>query len=198
MYGGFLRRLEKSKEAWYRAHGMSPPEIFEGPRTPRKMRLPRPQTYTKTTVLDIYAPVPHPVHRLLSYWETEGAGIEPRDFRRSISSIRRKDVISWDPFPLPRIGRLNKCETPYENDIMSFDAFETARRELKHRSDHLASEMDRVEREWTRPPKKDWVKLKGREFSIEYNRFMELQRRESAKHSRLPSDRIVACEQRVE
>ncbi|OHT06346.1 hypothetical protein TRFO_05518 [Tritrichomonas foetus] len=78
-------------------------------------------------------------------------------------------------------GRLNRCFTPYENDIMSFDAFEAVRKELKNRSEHIASEMKRVDDEWNRPPAKNWFLLKDERFTVEHCRFMELNRRRAYK-----------------
>jgi hypothetical protein len=180
MRGLFKRRLEKDKMDWYKCHGMKPPDFDS-----RRKKIPRTkadvQTYTETTVLDVFAPVTLSLNRPLSYWEGEGAGIEPTEFTTSVTALRSQPIVSRDPCAYPKPGNLQECSTPYKNDLMTFDAFETIRRELKHRSDHLASEMERVHDEWTRPPKDNWFTLKDCSFSIEHCRYMEILRRKTAR-----------------
>lgn len=182
MYGGWKRRMERTKHDWYCSKGQDPPNLgFTQPI--KKKKLIDTQTYTNTTVLDVFAPVTANANESLSYWEGDGAGIEPIEFRQSISSLRQSQVMSKCEIPKPKPGRLNNCFTPYENDVMTFDAFETARKELKRRSDHLATEMKRVQEEWTRPPVDDWFCIKNHKFTKEHCRFMELKRRDDAKRT---------------
>ena len=182
MYGGYLRRLERTKRDWYHARGQEPPNLgFTQPVTrppPLDMR-----TYTTTTVLDVFSPPPADTRRRkkLSYWEGEGAGIEPDEFRQSLTSLRHMEVVGPREVEYPRPGRLNACFTPYENDIMSFDAFETVRGELKRRAEALAMEMKRVDNEWARPPVKDWFCLRDERFTREHCRFNQLRRKEQEK-----------------
>ena len=56
-------------------------------------------------------------------------------------------------------------------------------KELKNRSEHIACEMQRVDDEWNRPPKKNWFMLKQKNFTVEHCRFMELNRRRARKES---------------
>lgn len=179
MYAGYLRRLEKTKAEWYKVHGQKPPNLgYTEPRKPKKIEVDT-NTYTTTEILDVYAPKSPDPPRKLSYWE--GPGIEPEDFRRSLDVLRTKPVISPTKIPKPNIGRLNNCFTPYENDTLTFQTYELARRELKRQSEHLAEEMERVEDEWTREPMKDWFTIKNSQFSIEHARFLELERRKHLK-----------------
>lgn len=144
----------------------------------------------------------------LSLWEGPGAGIEPFEFQKSLSALREDKIMtpskkiqnnnkndkkhdkskscpcnSVPPAEFPPVDRLNRCFTPYENDLMSFDAFETMRKELKNRSEHIACEMQRVDDEWNRPPKKNWFMLKKKDFTVEHCRFMELNRRRAYKEA---------------
>lgn len=183
MYGCYLRRLEKDKVDWYKSHGMKPPNIETG-RKELKGKKGDANTYTQTTVMNTYAPSIPEIRKPFSYWEGDGAGVEPMDFRESICALRSTNVVSPHHVHLPKTGRLNDCFTPYENDIMSFDAFETVRKELKHKSEHLAQEIDRVNKEWNRPPKENWFCMKDRAFSIEHSRFMELKRRNTGSNKK--------------
>jgi hypothetical protein len=183
MYGGYLRRLEQSKAAWYREMGQEPPNLgFSQPvRRPVKIDT---KTYTKTAILDVFAPPePIPHDTSLSYWEVSGAGIEPVEFRESVRSLREDEVMSPVNVSQPPIGRVNRCFTPYENDVMTFEAFETARKELKKRAEHIAAEMARVNYEWTREPQPNWFMLKDSRFTVEHCRHMELLRRQIAKEN---------------
>jgi hypothetical protein len=179
MYGGYLRRLEKSKAEWYRAKGQVPPNLgFSQPvRQPKKIDT---HTYTTTNMLDQFSPASDEISRAnLSYWEGEGAGVEPDEFHNTARAMRRNEVMSPYAVPRPKIGELNRCFTPYENDLMTFEVFETTRHELKERAEHIALEMDRVNQEWTRDPVKNWFALKGGQFTVEHCRFMEILRREN-------------------
>lgn len=193
MYAGYLRQLERTKADWYRQKGQQPPNLgFSQPITrppPLDMR-----TYTTTTILDVFSPPPSPDRKKkLSYWEGDGAGIEPAEFRQSLTSIRHMEVVGPHGVEHPRPGRLNECFTPYENDIMSFDAFETARSELKRRAESLAMEMKRVDNEWARPPVKDWFCLRDSKFTREHCRFNELRRKEQErKRARTPRKKKMA------
>ena len=181
MYGLKQRRLEKDRLEWYKCHGQKPPNLGQDPRRKKPKTMARAQTYTPTTVLNVYAPKQTEMNGDLSYWEGEGAGIEPIEFLNSIRTLRDTDIISHNYFPLQKQGRLNNCFTPYENDLMTFDAFESVRKELQRKTDHIASEMERVYKEWIRPPKENWFCLRDRQFSVEHSRFMEIQRRNSPK-----------------
>jgi hypothetical protein len=183
MYGNFLRRLEKSKAEWYQTTGQKPPELdFASP--PQKHFTVDTNTYTTTTILDVFncqeASLRAPT---LSYWEGTGAGIEPVEFRASVRSLREAEIMSGRRVPQPAIGEVSseKKFTPYENDLLSFEAFETARKELKKRAEHIVREMERVEDEWNRPPAHNWFTLKDGRFTVEHCRHMELLRREAAK-----------------
>lgn len=178
MYGLYLRRLEKDKLDWYKSHGIKPPNHVFETRPPPKTKADV-QTYTTTTILDTYAPNAPPADEKLSYWEGKGAGIEPVEFRNSIVALRSTNVISKEPVSGPKIGKTNNCFTPYENDVQSFNAFEITLKELKKQSEHLVKEMDRVEQEWNRPAKEYWFMCRGKEFSVEHSRFMELSRRKA-------------------
>jgi hypothetical protein len=134
-------------------------------------------TSTETTVLDVFVPGTRPSGRPLSYWEGDGAGIEPGEFTTSVSALRATNVVSRDGYQCPRVGKINSCRTPYQNDLMTFEAFETIRNELKHKCDHLSSEMLRVQEEWTRPPSEKWFALKDGSFTVEHCRYMEILRR---------------------
>ena len=147
------------------------------------------------------------IGKSLSFWEGPGAGIEPTEFRNSLTAVREDKVISSPPRipqkakrgtrssqnsrPLnpvgpaatPPLNRMNACFTPYKNDLMTFDNFETIRRELKNRSEHIAQEMLRVDQEWNREPKKDWFTEPTKLFTAEHCRFMELNRRRAQKNT---------------
>jgi hypothetical protein len=169
--------LEKDKLDWYKCQGLKPPQIDGGPRKVHQTKADV-QTYTKTTILDVFAPPRSEFTKPFSYWEVPGAGIEPVEFNTSVSALRSpRDVISPVPYKTPKRGRLNNCFSPYQNDLMSFNAFDTIRKELKHRSDHLAAEMKRVQEEWVRPPQEKWFALRDRQFSVKHSRFMEVMRR---------------------
>jgi hypothetical protein len=184
MYGGYLRRLEQSKAAWYREMGQEPPNLGFSQPVRRAVKIDT-RTCTRTAILDVFAP-PEPVPRdtPLSYWGSGGAGIDPAEFRESVRSLREDEVMSRANVPQPPIGRVNRCFTPYENDVMTFEAFETARRELRKRSEHIALEMARVHSEWTKEPRANWFALKDSSFTLEHCRHMELLRRKIAKERR--------------
>jgi hypothetical protein len=177
----FLRQQEKYKSEWYRVHNQKPPSVeFEDPPPPKKE--PYVQTITDTYIVDGFRPEPTAeTHLDMSYWETDDAGPEPIEFRSSLNTARSDSVVSWTELPLPDSGEINRCFTPYENDIMSYGVLETVRLELRRRGDHLANEMDRVDSEFRRPPKKNWFCLKNSRFSIEHIRFNELRRRRAAR-----------------
>lgn len=178
------RRAEKARQEWYAARGQKPPTL-EPPSTPRHRFTPVTQTLTTTCVLENFNEKRDPEYIDMTYWEGEGAGIEPLEFLASINALKSDVVISRTKYPFTKNGKINKCYTPYENDIMSFEAFETARNELKRRAQHLADEMERVDKEFNRDPVPDWFMLpkKGRKdkFTIEHCRFLEKQRRRAAK-----------------
>jgi hypothetical protein len=179
MRGGYLRQLEKFKGEWYRVNGQVPPNLgFSAPvRRTKKIDT---HTYTTTNILDQFAPSMDQISRAkLSYWEGPGAGVEPDEFHNSARAMRRDEVMSPYVVPRPKLGELNDCFTPYENDVMTFEVFETTRGELKERAEHIALEMDRVHQEWTRPPVENWFTLKGGQFTVEHCRFMEILRRET-------------------
>ena len=114
----------------------------------------------------------------LSYWETEGAGIEPPEFQIAKAILQSDTVVSWKEHPPIGQGEITACYTPYQNDQMTFQAFELARHELQRKTQQLAEEMKRVDIIFNRPPKKNWfVKQKGVNFTIEHCRFLEMQRR---------------------
>ena len=118
----------------------------------------------------------------LSYWETENAGIEPFEFQVAKSVLQSDKVVSWKEHPPIGQGEITPCYTPYQNDQMTFQAFELARQELQRKTQELAEEMKRVDIIFNRPPKKNWfVKQKGVNFTIEHCRFLEMQRRRAQK-----------------
>ncbi|OHT13215.1 hypothetical protein TRFO_16786 [Tritrichomonas foetus] len=178
----YLNQQEKYKKEWYRIHGQKPPNLGFEEEKPKKYE-PCTQTITETTIVDGYpaenACSPHDL--FYSYWETENAGMEPIEFRAAANTLRGDTIIGWKDVPQPGHGEINDCFTPYENDIMSFGAFETFRAELKKRGQHLANEMKRVDDEFNRKPVKNWFCLKEKQFSIEHMRFNELKRRRAAR-----------------
>lgn len=178
MYGLKQRRLEKDRLEWYKCHGQKPPSSGTDRRRRPKTKADT-QTYTTTTLLNVYAPNQPEIRGRLSYWEGEGAGIEPVEFFHSINSLRGINVVSREKYPIPKTREPQTCFTPYQNDLVTFEAFEDIRKELKHKANHIASEMERVHAEWTREPDPDWIKMKGAQFSIEFSRFLELERREA-------------------
>jgi hypothetical protein len=179
----YLRQQERYQERWYKAKGQTPPNLGRKEEVPVK-KEPYTETITDTYVLEGYqsehvgdAQAPR------SYWETVDAGMEPVEFRQSLNVLKSDTVVSWHTVPQPGSGETNRCFTPYENDVMSYGAFETTRLELKKRGSHLASEMKRVDDEFNRPPKKNWFCLKNSQFSIEHIRYNEMHRRAAAKHA---------------
>ena len=180
MRAGYLRRAEKHRREWYAARGQNPPTL-QPPETPRRRFTPVTQTLTDTVVLEQFAEKRDPEHIDKSYWEGEGAGIEPIEFLTSMNSLRSETVISRKKLPIPKPGKVNRCFTPYENDVMTFEAFELARMELKRKSEHLANEIERVDREFNRDPVDKWYTLKTGQFTIEHCRFLEKMRRRAAK-----------------
>ncbi|EAY14358.1 hypothetical protein TVAG_026790 [Trichomonas vaginalis G3] len=181
MRAGFLRRAEKHRREWYESRGQKPPTLHP-PETPRRRFTPVTQTLTNTVVLEQFDNRREPEYIDKSYWEGEGAGIEPIEFLAEMNSLRSETVISRKQLPIPSTKKINRCFTPYENDIMSFNAFETARNELKRKSEHLANEIDRVNREFNRDPIDKWYMLKTKQFTIEHCRFLDKQRRRAARH----------------
>ena len=223
MYAGFLRQREIAKKEWYRVHHQTPPNLGRPPPPKREPLEIDTKTYTMTYFVDHYDPEEddneyqesvknrNQTKKLdLSLWEGPGAGIEPFEFQKSLSTLREDKIMTSatksksncnneknqvnnkctvPPAYMPPTNRLNRCFTPYENDLMSFDAFETMRKELKNRSEHIACEMQRVDDEWNRPPKKNWFMLKKKDFTVEHCRFMELNRRKALKESLRKSNR---------
>lgn len=222
MYAGFLRQREIAKKEWYRVHHQTPPNLGRPPPPKREPLEIDTKTYTMTYFVDHYDPEEEDKKEIqensssknrqqkndLSLWEGSGAGIEPFEFQKSLSTLREDKImtsakiiknnckngndkdslkfythVSVPPAEYPPVNRLNRCFTPYENDLMSFDAFETMRKELKNRSEHIACEMQRVDDEWNRPPKKNWFMLKKKDFTVEHCRFMELNRRRAMKEA---------------
>ncbi|OHS98754.1 hypothetical protein TRFO_08769 [Tritrichomonas foetus] len=184
MYGLKMNRLEKSREEWYRAHHQTPPNLGRKSQPSRKLNIHvDTHTYTKTSVFKPYSP-PLPTDGVgLSYWEGKGAGIEPIEFSKTLQILRESTCMSPSHVRPAPIGRINECFTPYQNDIMAFDAFETARKELKFRAEHIASEMRRVDDEWNRPPAANWFMLKDKSFTPEHSRFLEQSRRKRRSES---------------
>ena len=182
MRAGFLRRAEKHRREWYAARGQNPPTL-NPPEIPRRRFTPVTQTLTDTVVLENFAEKREPKCVDKSYWEGKGAGIEPIEFLASMNSLRSETVISREQLPMTEPGKINRCFTPYENDIMSFEAFELARQELKRKSEHLANEIERVDREFNRDPCDKWYMLKTGQFTIEHCRFLEKMRRRAARRA---------------
>jgi hypothetical protein len=180
MRAGFLRRAEKHRREWYAARGQNPPTL-QPPETPRRRFTPVTQTLTETVVLEQFSNNKTPEHLDKSYWEGDGAGIEPLEFLTSMNSLRSDTVISRTKVPIPKTGKINRCFTPYENDVMSFEAFEAARTELKRKSEHLANEIERVNNEFNRDPVDKWYMIKNKQFTIEHCRFLEKMRRRAAR-----------------
>lgn len=180
----FLRQQEKYKDRWYRVHHQTPPNLeFEEPPPPKKE--PPVQTITSTYVVDGFRPdAPDDCDPVRSYWETDDAGMEPIEFRESLHALQSDTVLSWASLPRPGAGEVNRCFTPYENDLMSYGAFETTRLELQRRGNHLAHEMARVDCEFRRAPRKNWFCLKTSDFTKEHLRFNELRRRDAARSGR--------------
>jgi hypothetical protein len=180
----FLRQQEKYKNEWYRVHHQTPPNLeFEEPLPPKKEAYV--QTITDTYVVDGFRPEPLEGDDIIrSYWETDDAGMEPIEFRESLCALQSDAVVSWEDLPHPGSGEINPCFTPYENDMMSYGAFETTRLELRRRGKHLAHEMGRVDSEFRRPPRKNWFCLKTADFTKEHVRFNELRRRDAPRSGR--------------
>jgi hypothetical protein len=177
----FLRQQEKFKEQWYRARGETAPNLGLLDEPPEKTEH-LPPTITRTSIIDGYrSETAGDNHLDQSYWETDNAGMEPIEFLTSLNTMKSDSVISWTVVARPGCGAVNRCFTPYENDVMSFGAFETMRLELRRRGQHLANEMERVDNEFHRPPKKNWFCLKKSDFSVEHFRFNEIRRRNASK-----------------
>ena len=163
-------------------HNQKPPNLGFEEETQKKY-IPTTNITTDTTVVEGY-PAENacsPYNLFYSYWETENAGIEPLEFRAAANTLRSDIILSNANVKQPGHGEINDCYTPYENDIMSFGAFETFRAELKKRSEHLATEMRSVTEEFNRPPVKNWFCLKKKDFTREHVRFNEMNRRRAAR-----------------
>jgi len=176
----FLRQKEKHRIEWYKSHGIKPPELSP-PKTARRKYIANTQTLTNTVVVEHFSKDFEPKSLEVSYWEGEGAGIEPLEFRESMNILRSDLVVSRKSLPVFKPGELNQCFTPYENDLLTFNTFEATRRELKRRADQLAFEMDRVDQEFNRNPVDKWFCIKNKQFTTEHCRYLEKQRRRAAK-----------------
>ena len=175
----FLRQRDKYKKQWYEQRGQTPPDLGKS-RAEAKEKERNTVSITDTYVVEGFRPETRgDDHLELSYWETTDAGIEPLEFWISRNNTKSDEVIGWTELPLPASGTINRCFTPYENDIMSYEAFEVTRRELKHRGEHLANEMKRVDDTFNRRAKKNWFCLKGPEFTLEHVRHNEMLRRDA-------------------
>lgn len=176
-----MNQQSRYKSKWYESRGQTPPNLGRKEKTIRK-KEPCTMTITDTYVVDGFQPeVSGDDHLDMSYWETRDAGMEPLEFFAARNAMKSDSVVSWSEFPAVGEGEINKCFTPYENDMMSYGAMEVMRLELKNRGRHLANEMKRVDDEFYRPPKQDWFCIKGPQFTIEHVRYNELRRRNAAK-----------------
>ena len=136
MYGLKQRRLEKDKIRWYRDHGQIPPSLTYR-QSMKKKKDPQfdLETYTDTTVLDFdptsigYSDNPQ------SYWDLpeqrRDGGMEPEDYTVSYNAMRNPKVIPPNKLPFPKVHKAKECYTPYQNDLASFEAFDSTLRELK-------------------------------------------------------------------
>ncbi|KAH0792942.1 hypothetical protein GPJ56_003206 [Histomonas meleagridis] len=169
---------EEYKKKWYKAHKENPPNLRRKEKTTNSLNN---LSFRKTEILEGFQAknACDPKNLCYSYWDTEIPGIEPLEFRASVNSLRSDSIISNKEISYPGNGVLNNCFTPYENDIMSFGAFETTRLELKRKALHLSEEMKRVDEEFYRPPKENWFCLKGPEFTSEHIRHNKARRREA-------------------
>ena len=174
----YMNQNERYKKRWYAARGEEPPNLGYQKKEPKKSQ-PKSLTETVTTVLrsDEFEDNCEEDISNFTYWEGEGAGIEPIEFREIRNILQSDIVLSQTPHELIGPGELNDCFTPYENDQMSFHAFQLARKELEKRGDQLAEEVKRINDEFYRPPVKNWFCKKGAEFTKEHCRFLELKRR---------------------
>ena len=186
----YKNQQKRYQEQWYKARGEQPPNIeFRSNKT--KKTAPDVAITTETCVLKgnkIETATDHEEEECedigieeISYWEGYGAGIEPIEFRTARSVLMSDSIISRTDYPKVGSGHINECFTPYENDCMSFEAFEISRRELQRRSNQLADEMKRVDDMFNREPVENWFALKGKQFTIEHCRYLDLQRRRAAK-----------------
>ena len=173
----FLRQRDKYRQQWYDQRGITPPNLGKD-RNKGQNKARSTVSITDTYVVEGFQPTTQgDDHLELSYWETTDAGIEPLEFWTSRNMVKSDTVVGWTELPLPEAGAINRCFTPYENDIMSYEAFEVTRKELKHRGEHLANEMKRVDETFHRGAKKNWFCLKGAEFTKEHVRHNEMMRR---------------------
>lgn len=176
----FNRQKEKYKKEWYDSKGMEQPTL-NTKRKFKKKNDPMVQTLTNTYVIEHFSKTIDPKNLNLSYWEGEGAGIEPSEFRASLNVLRSDFILSEKKPPLFKFGELNRCYTPYENDLLTFKTYEATRKELKRRADQLAYEMERVDKEFNRNPVTNWFCIKNKDFTTEHCRYLEKQRRRAAK-----------------
>lgn len=177
----YLNQQERYKRRWYKAKNQKPPNLgFDEERIVKKE--PCTMTITDTYIVDGFeTPAAKSDYTDMSYWETRAPGMEPIDFASARNAMRSDSVVSWTSRPLTPQGPVNKCFTPYENDVMAYGAFEVTMDELRRRGNHLAEEMKRVDDEFNRPPKRNWFCMKGQQFSIEHTRYNELKRRRATR-----------------
>lgn len=121
-------------------------------------------TYTKTKVFKPYTPEKKARRKnafeeyyegddkSLTYWGKGNVGVEPIDFARTISILRENTVMSPYDLKTASYGQNLDLSTPYQNDLVTFQLFESARNELAHRAEHIAKEMKRVDDAWNTPP----------------------------------------------
>lgn len=180
MYGLKKRRLEKDKLRWYKDHGQVPPSLTYHKSKSRKKPQFDLDTYTDTVVLD-FEPSRQNEDPPMSYWDVpdlrRDGGMEPEDFSVSFNAMKETKIIPPNQLPMQKCHKAKECYTPYQNDVASFEAFDSTLKELKRQQKQIALEMERVDNEWNRPPIHNWFAQKGKTFSKELHRAIQLERR---------------------
>ena len=185
-----MNRLNKSREEQYRSYSNKTSKFGKKNNSLALSINFDTHTYTKTSVLKPFNPksVRIPTNEFesdyylgndkkISYWGKGGAGVEPIDFSRTLSIIRENTAMSPYQINLAPIGKINDCWTPYQNDQMTYDVLEAARNELRHRAEHIAWEMRRVDDLWnTEPAANSILRSQSLEKNNQKNRSSSVQR----------------------
>lgn len=196
MRGQKINRLEKSRDEWYQSHHQSSPSSRKKNNSLTLSINFDTHTYTKTDVFKPFCPYNNHQtgfnefennyyygnDKYITYWGKGGVGVEPIDFSRTLSILREKTAMSPYKINLAPIGKINDCFTPYQNDQMTYDALEAARNELRHRAEHIALEMRRVDDLWNTEPAANILLRSGNqslENSHQNARSSSVQRRSS-------------------
>lgn len=195
-----MNRLEKSREAQYRSYNQTSPNKGKKNSTLALSINFDTHTYTKTDVLKPFRPHNFKMptsnfndgyyfenDKKKSYWGKGGAGVEPIDFSRTLSILRENTALSPYDLKLAPIGKINDCWTPYQNDQMTYCVFEAARNELRHRAEHIAWEMKRVDDLWNTEPAANSI-LRSQGLNRQNTRSSSVKRQSSHKNSRRRSN----------